>query len=136
MIKVDANRNQLKQMATLERFLLANFTPRNTPQDLKIIDNVIMSGDVVLAERRDDKGWHNDQQMIEKVKLSEFDYFLKSNDLGVKINDNGFVLYLISDPEDNRDVIIKPNDDYNLKSIKDFIENNYLFLMMCQSTLL
>ncbi|PVU31294.1 hypothetical protein A8M56_08695 [Yersinia pestis] len=57
--------------------LLANFTPRNTPQDLKIIDNVIMSGDVVLAERRDDKGWHNDQQMIEKVKLSEFDYFLK-----------------------------------------------------------
>ncbi|CNK17975.1 putative virulence determinant [Yersinia pseudotuberculosis] len=127
MIKVDANRNQLKQMATLERFLLANFTPRNTPQDLKIIDNVIMSGDVVLAERRDDKGWHNDQQMIEKVKLSEFDYFLKSNDLGVKINDNGFVLYLISDPEDNRDVIIKPNDDYNLKSIKDFIENNYLF---------
>lgn len=36
-----------------------------------------MSGDAVLAERKGDKGWHNDQQMIEKVKLSEFDYFLK-----------------------------------------------------------
>ncbi|WP_404273215.1 C80 family cysteine peptidase [Yersinia similis] len=125
IIKVDTNHNQLKQIATLERFLLANFTPKNAPQDLKLIENTIMSGDVILAERRGNSGWHNNKQMIEKIKLSAFDYLLKSNNLGVKTNDNGFVLYLITDPEDSRDVIINTNDDFNLKNIKDFIGDNY-----------
>jgi Ca2+-binding RTX toxin-like protein len=126
-IKVDTNHNQLKQMATLERFLLANFTPENIPLELKLIENSIISGDTILAQRENNGNWSNDQQMIEKVKLSEFDFFLQDNKLGIKVNDNGFTLYSIENPEDNRVIILEFNDDYHIKSIKNYIGSFYFF---------
>lgn len=123
-IMVDSMYNQLEQIATLERFILANYTPKNIPDNLQIINNTIVCDTTILAERKSDY-WINYQAMIESSKLNAFNYFLKSNKLNVESNNEGFRLYSIDNEDDNRIIITKFNDDLHMKIAMDFIVNSY-----------
>ncbi|PJE85925.1 C80 family cysteine peptidase, partial [Yersinia mollaretii] len=123
-IMVGSRHNQLGQIATLERFILANYTSRNIPDNLQIVNNTIICDTVILAEK-DNNYWINHQAMIEKSKLNAFNYFLRSNRLNIEGNDEGFKLYSIDNEEDNRIISAKINDDLHMKIVIDFIVNSY-----------
>lgn len=123
-IMVDGIYNQLEQFSTLERFILANYTPKNIPGNLQIINNSIVCDNVILAERNNNV-WTNHRSMIENSKLNAFNYFLKSNGLNVESNNKGFKLYSIENENDNRVIIAKINDDLHMKIVMDFIVNSY-----------
>jgi hypothetical protein len=60
-----------KQIAVLERFLLANFTSQDMPAQLAFGNEGIKSGDRVLAKRSNDGGrttWSTDQSAVASVR--------------------------------------------------------------------
>lgn len=123
-IMVESRHNQLGQIATLERFILANYTSRNIPDNLQVVNNTIICDTVILAEK-DNNYWISHQAMIENSKLNAFNYFLRSNRLNIEVNDDGFKLYSIDNEEDNRVISAKINDDLHMKIVMDFIVNSY-----------
>lgn len=134
-IRVESTHSQLEQIATLERFILANYTPKNMPDNLQIINNVIVCDSVVLAEKSNNT-WVSHQEMIESSKINAFNYFLESNGLNIESNNGGFKLYSIDNESDNRTISAKFNDALHMKIVMDFIVNSYEGLAEIPSNLM